>query len=129
MISHKSSDFGAECPFYFDALFNPGFTCTRRCCSFGRCVDRLNVQFFFYSFIFLFPSCFCHHTPVHVFCDATCTNGSSYRGRCNEDAHHHLVVAKPPVEIDCGTDAPQLFAAALSAVTVMTMSAPTRNVS
>lgn len=42
---------------------------------------------------------------------------------------HHLTIAKPPVEIDCGTDAPQLFAASLSAVTVMTISAPTRNVS
>ncbi len=41
----------------------------------------------------------------------------------------HLTTAKPPVEIDCGTDAPQLFAAFLSAVTVMTISAPTRNVS
>lgn len=71
MISHKSSDFGAECPFYFDALFYPGFTCTGRFYSFGRCVDRLNVQlhfdFFFHSYTFLFQSCFCHLTPVHVF--------------------------------------------------------------
>ena len=47
---------------------------------------------------------------------------------CNEDTHHHLVVAKPPVEMDCGTDTPQLSAAALSAVTVMPTSAPARKV-
>ena len=42
---------------------------------------------------------------------------------------HHLTIVKPPVEIDCRIDAPQLFAAFLSTVTVMTISAPTRNVS
>lgn len=41
----------------------------------------------------------------------------------------HLACANPPVDSDCGTEAPQLFTEFLSAVSSMMISPPTLNVS
>ncbi|KAF8265246.1 hypothetical protein EI94DRAFT_1663922, partial [Lactarius quietus] len=84
MILRISSDFGAEgstCSSFRRpiALLYPGFTtCTRCCYSFGRCVDRLNVQLYlFVSLLYLsFSIVFVSLSPRLCICDATSTTAA-----------------------------------------------------